>query len=78
METILFTKSDNLIIRTCFVADSEEFATIIEYPDGTTTTAETFKSVVHMLEIHDFWCKFTGVIEENITSDIVKTHLRPA
>lgn len=78
MENILYTKSDDLTIKTCFIADSEEFATIIEYPDGSQTVAETFKSVMYMIEIHDFWCKFTGVTKDKISSDLVKAHLLPA
>ena len=78
METILYTKTNDLVIRTCYNADSAEFVTIVEYPNGEQVIAETFKSVMFMLEIHDSWCKFTGVIEDKVTSEEVNAHLIPA
>jgi hypothetical protein len=76
MNTILFTKSDDLVVKTCYVADSQEFAVVLEYPDGTQQVVETFKSVMFLIEFHNFWCRFTGVLEDTTTPAEVNKHLK--
>lgn len=76
METILYTKSNNLIVKTCYFGDAQEFGTCIEYPDGKIQVMENFKSALFLLDIHDFWCKFTGVIKGSTTIEEVNRHIR--
>ncbi len=75
METILYTKTNELTIRTCYIADEEKFAVIFEYPNGEMQEVDTFKSVLFMLEIHDFWCKFAGLTSTSLNPSQVKKHL---
>ena len=76
MNTILYTKSDDLVVKTCYVADSQEFAVVLEYPNGEQQVVETFNSAMFLIEFHDFWCKFTGVIKDTTTSEEIKKHLK--
>lgn len=64
MEEIISTRDSELKIKTCYFADSQEFGVVFEYPNGEQQVVETFKSALFIMEKHDFWCKFAGVIKE--------------
>lgn len=78
METILFTKSDKLTVKSVYFADSQEFGIVLEYSDGSQQVVEKFKSVMFIMQIHDFWCKYTGITEGNITVAEIEKHLKSA
>ena len=75
METILFTKGNDLIVRTVYIAEQNIFATVYEYPSGEMQVVDTYNSVMSLIENHDFWCKFSGVISTTITGSQVEKHL---
>lgn len=78
METILFTKSDKLTVKTVYFADSQEFGVVLEYSDGSMQVVEKFKSVLFIMQFHDFWCKYTGIIEGNVSVGEIEKHLKSA
>ena len=65
MVTILFTKGTDLIIKSCFISETNEYAVILEDKDGEMQVLETFKSIMFLVEAHDFWCKYIGIIESS-------------
>ena len=77
MEAILYTKGKDLIIRTGYDADNKRYQTEFEYPDGKKVTVDTFNSAFSILETHDFWCKFTGIIEGKFTPKQVSKYQPP-
>lgn len=78
MQDILSTKSNSISIRTRFFEDSQEFGTCLCYPDGKYEVLQTFKSAMFLVEIHDFWCKFTGVTTSNISIRDIVNHIKSA
>ena len=78
MEIILYTKGVDLIVKTCYIADQECFATIFEYPNGEQVVVDTYKSVMYLAKSHDFWCKFSGVIEGQLNPVEVELRLSSA
>lgn len=75
METILCTTSKDLTIKTVYFADSEEFGIIFQYKDGTQQVIDTFKSALIIIETHDYWCKYTGLLKSSFDISQVKKHL---
>ena len=75
METILYTKSNDLIVKSCYISEQACFASILVYPNGEHQVLETYNSIMNIMEIHDFWCKYTGVISTPITASQVEKHL---
>ena len=78
METILFTKSKDLIVKSVYFTDSQEFGVVLEYSDGSQQVVEKFKSVLFIMQIHDFWCKFTGIIDGKVSVEDIENHLKSA
>ena len=78
METILFTKSDKITVKSVYIADSQEFGVVLEYSDGSQQVVEKFKSAMFIMQIHDFWCKFTGIIESNVSIGEIEKHIKSA
>ena len=78
MTDILTTSTNEIKIKTCFNADLEEFETCIEYSDGKVEVLESFKSAMFLLEIHTFWCKFTGIIKDSIDVASIINHIKTA
>lgn len=78
MQDVLYTKSDSISIRTRFFEESQEFGTCICYPDGSYEVLQTFKSPMFLVEIHDFWCKFTGITVSNISIRDIVEHIKSA
>ena len=75
MEIILNSKCNGYKIKTAFFADSAEFATMIEYPDESLQVLENFKNPNSLVEIHDYWCSYTGVLDTPFKASQVKKHL---
>lgn len=75
MEAILYTKNENLTVKTVYLTKEAVFATVLEYPNGEIQVVETFSSVLRMMEIHDFWCKFTGITSTSFNPSQVEKHL---
>ncbi len=78
METILVTKSNDLTVKSVYFTDSQEFGVVLEYSDGTQQVVEKFKSVMFIMQIHDFWCKFTGIIDGKVSVEEIGKHLKSA
>ena len=78
MEIILFTKSDKLTVKSVYFADSQEFGVVLEYKDGAMQVVEKYKSAMFIMQIHDFWCKFTGIIEGNVSVGEIEKHIKSA
>lgn len=78
MQTILYTKNKDLIIRAVYVPSEKHFAIVFEYPDGELQVVEEINSVMGLLPAHDFWCKFTGITSTPISRSQVKEHLTTA
>ena len=73
MESILFTKGHDIIIRTGYIAEHKKFATVFEYPNGDMVVVESFNSPLAILETHDYWCRFTGVVDKPLDTSHKKT-----
>ena len=58
MVTILFTKANGLIVKSCFIESSMNFQIILEYPNGSEIVIETIKNITALVETHDKWVKF--------------------
>lgn len=75
METILYTKNDDFVVKSVYIPSEACFATVLVYPDESQMVLETYKSIIKIMEKHDFWCKFTGVISTPFTGSQVEKHL---
>ena len=75
METILYTKGNDLVVKSCYIPEQECFASIIVYPTGEHQVLEMYNSIMNIMEIHDFWCKYTGIISTPLTGSQVEKHL---
>lgn len=75
METILYTKNNEAIVKSCYIPSDECFATVFIDSDGNQMVLETYKSIMNIMKKHDFWCKFTGVLSTPFTESQVKEHL---
>ena len=75
METILYTKGENFIVKSVYFSEEQVFGTVFEYPDGSILVAESYKSIMNIMETHDFWCKFSGVISTPLTPSQIEKHL---
>ena len=64
METLLYTKCNQLTIRTVYIADESTFAVVFEYPNGNMIVVDTFTSALKIIERHEDWCKFANMNEE--------------
>ena len=78
MEIILNSTSNLVSIKTCYFTDSKEFATCLYQNDGSFEVLETFKSPLFLVDIHDFWCKFTGITKSSISIKDVIEHIKSA
>ena len=78
MEIILNSIANSISIKTCYFEDSQEFATCLYHQDGTFDVLETFKSPIFLVDIHDFWCKFTGITKSSISIKDVLNHVQSA
>lgn len=65
METLLYTKCNQLTIRTVYMEKENEFAVVFEYPNGEMVVVDHFKSAMRILETHESWCKFANIKEES-------------
>lgn len=71
METILYTKNNDFVVKSCYVPSDACFATVLVYPNGDQMVLETYKSIMKIMQKHDYWCKFTGVLSTPITASQV-------
>ena len=78
METILYTKGKDFVVKTVYIQEYKRYATVYEYPNGYMTVVESYTSVLNMIKTHDFWCKFSGIIEGTLTSQEIEFHLTKA
>ncbi len=78
MEEILCTKSNSASIKTFFNEETEEFNTCLIDKDKNIKVLQTFKCIKFLVEIHDFWCKFTGVTKSNISIKDIINHVNSA
>lgn len=68
METILYTKGHDITIHTGYIAEHKQFATVFEYQNGEMVVVDTFNSPLAILETHDYWCRFTGVVNKPLNT----------
>jgi len=71
METILYTKNNDLVVKSCYVPSEACFATVLVYPNGDQVVLETYKSIIKIMQKHDYWCKSTGVLSTPLTASQV-------
>ena len=74
METILFTKGYDLTVKTVYIPEEKKYATLYVYQNGYMTVVEVYESVMFMIQTHDFWCKFSGIIEGTLSSKDIEHH----
>ena len=78
MEVILSTRKDGFKVMTVYLSETKEFAIVFEYTDGSIKQVDNFKAVNLIIELHNYWCAYTGIIDTPFASCQVKKHLTTA
>ena len=66
METILYTKNNDFVVKSCYFPTEACFATVLVFPNGEQMILERYNSIMNIMKKHDFWCKEKGLISTAI------------
>lgn len=75
MTEVLRTEDSKLTIVTGWIEEEKTFSVMFIYPDGKVVRVEDFKNILILVETHNFWCAYTGIISTTIRSGQVEMHL---
>lgn len=64
METVIKSTGCGITIHTGYIKEHKTFATVFEYPNGDMVVVDQFNSPLAILETHDYWCRFTGIVNK--------------
>lgn len=75
METILYTKRNGFEVKTTYDRISRKFSVFFVYMDGTEQKVEDYINTSKILETHEYWCKFAGLLKSSFNASQVEKHL---
>lgn len=73
MEKIFYTDGKGGQIATCYDIDKKIFKTI-KITERSEKVLEEFRDIEKLIETHEFWCRYEGIMKNTVTINEVLRH----